>query len=60
MKTKKKNPQDSTFRNVRSAKRKVTDLETRITTLEETMQAVQTQLASLAMRPEPEPVQPAQ
>jgi hypothetical protein len=60
MKTKKPNPQDSTLRNVRAAQRKLVDLEARIATLEETMHAVQTQLASLAMRPEPEPVQPAQ
>jgi hypothetical protein len=60
MKTKKPNPQDSTLRNVRAAQRKLIDLEARIATIEETMHAVQTQLASLAMRPQPEPVQPAQ
>jgi hypothetical protein len=49
MTTKKPNPQDSTLRNVRAAQRKLVDLEARITTLEETMHAVQTQLALLAL-----------
>ena len=49
MKTTAKNAQDATLRNVRAAQRKIADLLTRVETLEETMHAVQTQIASLAL-----------